>query len=263
MIVVPVMVDHAYSYDVEATDADGDPIEYTLEIAPTGMTINAASGVIAWAPTVTEVGEHTVTVKAADNRGAYATQSYTLFVTEEPNNAPQITTTPGYGVTISQLYRYDVNAIDPNGDPIQYSLETAPVGMTIDPLSGLIEWTPSATAVGQHAIAVKAADDRGAYAIQSYTLVVTAQPNDPPVITTTPDFAATVDQPYSYDVDAGDPDGDLMGLMPSRATPCLSPNNPTPYRSSPARRLSGLGLPTPTATKWWLAMPTVIPSATA
>ncbi len=205
-----VMVDHAYSYDVEATDADGDPIEYTLEIAPTGMTINAASGVIAWAPTVTEVGEHTVTVKAADNRGAYATQSYTLFVTEEPNNAPQITTTPGYGVTISQLYRYDVNAIDPNGDPIQYSLETAPVGMTIDPLSGLIEWTPSATAVGQHAIAVKAADDRGAYAIQSYTLVVTAQPNDPPVITTTPDFAATVDQPYSYDVDAGDPDGDLI-----------------------------------------------------
>src|SRR5262249_31399451 len=37
-------------------------------------------------------------------------------------------------------YQYTVKAIDPDGDPLTYSLPLGPQGMSIDPTSGLITW---------------------------------------------------------------------------------------------------------------------------
>ena len=45
-----------YIYDVDATDADGDTLTYSLTTSPTGMGINAASGFITWNPGATDVG---------------------------------------------------------------------------------------------------------------------------------------------------------------------------------------------------------------
>ena len=41
----------AYGYDVNASDANGDTLTYSLRQAPAGMTINASTGLIAWTPT--------------------------------------------------------------------------------------------------------------------------------------------------------------------------------------------------------------------
>jgi len=35
----------AYSYDVDASDVDGDALTYTLTTMPAGMTIDSANGV--------------------------------------------------------------------------------------------------------------------------------------------------------------------------------------------------------------------------
>jgi len=41
-------------------------------------------------------------------------------------------------------YAYDVDATDPDaGDVLTYSLTTAPAGMSVNPTSGLIAWTPT------------------------------------------------------------------------------------------------------------------------
>src|SRR5262249_10541928 len=41
-----------------------------------------------------------------------------------------------------QTYTYPVKAVDPDNDPLTYSLTTAPTGMVISRDSGLIEWNP-------------------------------------------------------------------------------------------------------------------------
>jgi hypothetical protein len=48
-------------------------------------------------------------------------------------------------VSLNAGYLYQVRAVDPDGDPLHYSLTTAPAGMTIDPQTGTIRWpaTPS------------------------------------------------------------------------------------------------------------------------
>ena len=69
----------AYTYDVEATDPDGDTLEFSLLVHPTGMTINSTTGVITWTPAVT--GSFDVTVEVSDGSKS-ATQSFTIAVDE-------------------------------------------------------------------------------------------------------------------------------------------------------------------------------------
>ena len=68
-----------YQYTVTATDAD--TLTYSLTAAPTGMTINSASGLISWTPSFTQSGNHAVTVQVSDGNGGTVSQSFTIAVT--------------------------------------------------------------------------------------------------------------------------------------------------------------------------------------
>ncbi|MFH1850560.1 MAG: Ig-like domain-containing protein, partial [archaeon] len=67
-----------YTYDVEATDADGDTLTYALVTSPSGMTINTATGLIQWNPTA--ISSFNVAVRVTDGRGGQADQGYTISV---------------------------------------------------------------------------------------------------------------------------------------------------------------------------------------
>lgn len=115
--------------------------------------------------------------------------------------APVITSTPSASIRVGELYSYDVNA---TGTPIpKYLLVTAPFGMTIDSLSGLIQWNP--TIVGDTTVTVQASNGIIPNANQTFTVTVLPQPT-PPVIISMPDTTGTTGQLYTYDVNAtGDP----------------------------------------------------------
>src|SRR5205807_8426300 len=98
------------------------------------------------------------------------------------NHAPVIASTPVTSATVGQPYSYDVDATDPDvGDTLTFSLTTAPAGMTIDPTTGLIQWTPTAAQSGDHAVVVRVQDAAGLLATQSFTLTVLTRVNHPPV----------------------------------------------------------------------------------
>ncbi len=81
--VTEAIVNTAYSYDVDAIDADlGDTQTYSLDLtAPAGMTIDAGTGVISWTPSPAQVGTNNVSVSVTDFQGLVATQSYQVDVT--------------------------------------------------------------------------------------------------------------------------------------------------------------------------------------
>ena len=206
--VTDAIANDPYTYDVEATDDNGDTLTYSLDIAPAGMTIDTASGLINWTPSDAQLGDNPVTVRVADGAGGFATQSFQVSVIDD-NVAPVITSTPVTNATVNDPYTYDVEATDDNGDTLTYSLDTAPAGMTIDTASGLINWTPVAAQVGDNPVTVRVSDGEGGFATQSFQVVV-IDDNVAPVITSTPGVAATEGQPYAYDVDAIDDNGDTL-----------------------------------------------------
>ncbi len=161
-------VDELYTYDVDVTDPDGDTLTYSLTTSPAGMTINSTNGVISWTPTFDQIGDNDVTVEVSDGLLS-DNQSFVIEVSEAEgpgytptpgiNHAPTITSTPVTLATVDVLYTYDVNATDPDGDTLTYSLTTNPAGMTIDSVTGVISWTPASSQIGNNNVTVKVSDE--------------------------------------------------------------------------------------------------------
>ena len=130
-----------YRYDLRGSDPDGDPLIWSLDQAPSGMSIDSQSGTIVWTPTADQLGTQYVVVSIVDGQGGSATQSYSISV-RAVDLPPAITSVPPTRGAVGQQYIYAVAANDPEGDPLSFSLVTGPAGMTIDPTAGLIRWTP-------------------------------------------------------------------------------------------------------------------------
>jgi hypothetical protein len=64
-----------YSYDVDAIDADGEDLTYSLIEAPGGVSIDEITGKISWRSP--EAGTYTVKVRVLDGSGGTDVQSYT------------------------------------------------------------------------------------------------------------------------------------------------------------------------------------------
>lgn len=69
-----------YEYLVRATDPDGDPLTYALELSPPGMTIEAQTGQIHWMISPETTGSQRVRVVAKDPQGGFATQDFDLLL---------------------------------------------------------------------------------------------------------------------------------------------------------------------------------------
>ena len=90
------------------------------------------------------------------------------------NSAPCITSQPS-GIIEGFLYEYEVAAEDPDGDPLKFSLSSAPEGMTIDSATGVIRWNiGERQRKGSYEFKVIVSDTEGAKAVQPITLNVSS-----------------------------------------------------------------------------------------
>src|SRR5690606_6037419 len=117
--------------------------------------------------------------------------------------APYITTEPVLVATVGEDYEYDANAIDPDGEIVTFELFAGPAGMSIDPQTGLIPWSPLAGDEGEHQVVVRALDASGDAGVQGYRLDVRPA-NLPPQFTSTPLTEAVIGVRYRYDANAID-----------------------------------------------------------
>lgn len=90
MVTIPEL--SLYTFDANATDANGDTLAFSLVGAPAGAMIAGVTGVFTWTPTeVQGVGTYTFTVSVSDG-SLVDTQLITINVTEVPD-VPVVTPT--------------------------------------------------------------------------------------------------------------------------------------------------------------------------
>ncbi|WP_177418126.1 putative Ig domain-containing protein [endosymbiont of Lamellibrachia barhami] len=204
------VVSVAYIYAAAASDPDNDPLTFALVQAPIGMGIDPVAGQVSWTPDISQVGNQAVTIQADDGRGGIAEQSFVIIVTAPSNQNPIFTSTPALDALAGVTYTYDADASDPDGDPLIYSLVQPLSGMSLDPVTGLMIWTPDGSQVGNQLVKIRVEDGRGGIAEQLFTVVVVQPSNRNPIFTSTPILAAAVGLAYTYDADARDLDADPL-----------------------------------------------------
>lgn len=215
--VVNAFSNSSYSYDVRAIDDAGDDVTYSLIASPDGMEVDPLSGVITWSPAQEQLGAHDIAIEIADQHGATRTQRFTLVVAPPPaNRPPLITSSPPMEARIGPMadqaaYIYAVQAIDPDNDALMFSLVSSPEGMTIDPATGRIEWTPLTTQLGNQLVSVNVSDTNGAVATQEFTVCAIADPsNAPPILLPTDEIPFLKGVEAAGRLRALDPDDDLL-----------------------------------------------------
>ena len=76
-----------YTYQVRASDEDGDTLVYSLSTKPSGMTISSSSGLINWTPTAE--GSYQIIVKVSDGKST-DTQPFNINVSTETTTSKRV-----------------------------------------------------------------------------------------------------------------------------------------------------------------------------
>ncbi|MBI2947185.1 MAG: immunoglobulin domain-containing protein [Verrucomicrobia bacterium] len=207
-----VVEGNAVTFAASATDGDvpPDPLTFSLEGAPPGATINPSSGAFSWTPSEAQgPGTYTITVRVTDTGSPplSATQSFSVTVSEA--NQPPVFPAIG-GQTVNEGSPLAVIAVAADQDQppqtLNYSLDGAPAGATIDSTSGIFSWTPSeAQGPGRYTINVRVTDSGGASATASFEINV-QEVNAPPTLAPIQNQSVRGGQTLSFTVSASDPD---------------------------------------------------------
>lgn len=197
----------AYSYDVEASDIDaGDTLTFTLLTAPTGMTIDSATGVISWVPDAT--GPADVDVQVTDSSGLTDRQLYLILVNGGDNDQPPTLepiadqfTVAGNTLTLTAV------GLDPENETLRYSLNVAPDGLVINSATGEVQWSPTSNQLGSAAVTVTVQDPGGQTAQQSFSVEVDSEaPNNRPELAAISDVEVDAQEPVAVTLMATDED---------------------------------------------------------
>ena len=200
-----------YSQTVTATGGTGSYTFSRSGTLPTGLTLNATTGVISGTPTA--AGTRTFTIRATDGNGAIGSRAYTVTVSAAIVVNPA--TLPGG--TVGSAYSRTVSATGGTGTKtFSVSAGVLPAGLSLSPSSGVISGTP--TIAGPSSFTIRATDTIGAFGTRSYAVTInvgiTVNPASLPNGTSGTPYSRTVSATggtgtFTYSVSAGSLGGGL------------------------------------------------------
>lgn len=203
--------DNAIDTILSGSDSEGATLTYLITTAPANGSAMITGNLLTYMPNDDYAGSDTFAVSAFD--GVASSIPAVVSVTVLPiNDVPLILSSPVTTALEDTLYQYNVNASDVDSDNgLVYSLSISPSGMTIDSLSGLINWTPLQENVGVNTIGVIVTDTDGGASSQSFDITVT-EVNDAPVILPIPAQNATATQLFTLMLSAQDEESDILAF---------------------------------------------------
>ncbi|BCA54971.1 hypothetical protein W02_21110 [Nitrospira sp. KM1] len=158
---------------VEASDPDGDEIHYRYVWRRNNQVVQDGDQQILEMTDYARNDIVTVSVvpRDRDNAGKEVrAQSAALG-----NHPPKVVSSAPTAST-QGIFDYAVQATDSENDPLTYSLETAPSGMSINERNGRIQWALPAASNHPYHVRVIVRDDHHGWAFQEFDITVAPTP---------------------------------------------------------------------------------------
>jgi hypothetical protein len=181
------------------------------------------------------VGDNDVVYTVTDSGGL--SDSITISWTiNNVNDAPFITTQvqPQLDTLEDIEFRLELAAIDPDGDPITWSIDSewAP----IDTNTGLVVFTPDQSRVGTHVLIITVSDALGAFSQLDIHLEVINVNDLPVILSTSPEAGSTfaADEVIEFTANATDDDGDALTYTWKLGEDVLGTGKDFPYDKLPS-----------------------------
>ncbi|MFN0127301.1 MAG: Ig-like domain-containing protein [Verrucomicrobiales bacterium] len=139
----------SYEYQVQATDADNDHLQYSLADGPGGMVIDHESGLILWNPLPGTPDQVPVKVQVFEELGNWTTQEFVISFTD-PNQPPTLQPIGNRRIQPGRNVTFTLSGSDPEDAPLSYFATNLPSGATFNTTTGTFSWTPAAGQSGAY-----------------------------------------------------------------------------------------------------------------
>ena len=137
-------------FAIAVSDPDGDPVEVAVFNLPDGLTWSSETGVVSGTPDVlpprvlVQAYEVTVTADGPAANGTYVVTA-TFMITIRGLNRPPTIEDPGDRTFYEEetIRPFPIVVTDPDGDPVEVTLENLPDGLTYSSETGMVSGTPA------------------------------------------------------------------------------------------------------------------------
>jgi subtilisin family serine protease len=196
--------DSARPVTLSASDVDGQPLTYSIVSAPTHGALSGTAPNLTYTPGANYSGSDSFTFRANDGsvNSAVATVSITVAAV---NDVPVAV---GQSVALDEdsTGQVTLSASDVEGQPLTYSIVSAPAHGVLSGTAPNLTYTPEANFNGPDSFTFRASDGSASSAVATVSIDVAAV-NDAPVaqsqsVTTQPGAPATI-RLVATDVDGG------------------------------------------------------------
>jgi uncharacterized repeat protein (TIGR01451 family) len=210
-------------------DDDIDPTTVTVTSGPANgsVSVNAVTGVVTYTPDADWSGTDTFTYEVCDSSDACDSATATVTVSgvnDAPIAADDTASVAEDGGPLTIDVTDNDSDVDGNLDPSTVSVLSGPTNgsVTVDPVSGEIDYTPDAGFNGTDTLTYQVCDTGGSCDIA--TVTVTVSPVADPPVAADDSFGPAEDTPTLLDVLANDSDVD-GNLDPTTVSVTSGPSN--------------------------------------
>ncbi|NGY85352.1 tandem-95 repeat protein (plasmid) [Bacillus megaterium] len=178
-----------------------------------GIAVVNANGTFSYQPNLNFNGSDQFTVLVSDGQGGTAVSIVTINVI--PVNDPPITSNVSFTIAEDSTLINRIVAVDPDGDPLTFSLRTAPGnGVAVVNGDGTFSYQPNLNFNGTDQFTVLVSDGQGGTAVSTVTVIVTPVNDAPTVPNYT--FSTQEDSPVVGAVVGTDVDGNSLSYQAAK-----------------------------------------------
>lgn len=191
-----------FSYTVAAHSADpNETLTFSDDTAL--FSIDSVTGEISFVPGNEDVGVHVIKITVTNSTGAEDYENVIMTVSNV-NDPPTLSPITSQVLTEDVYFSLTILAEDvDSGEFLIFSDNTSL--FDINPLTGVIAFTPVNADAGSYTVNISVADSEGGLDFQSILFVVNNE-NDVPSLGPLWDFVSIIDETFTYDVEYSDED---------------------------------------------------------
>ena len=202
----------AYSFTPSASDANGDPLRFSISHKPGWASFDRATGRLTGTPGTSNVGTYpNIVISVTDGTPYVALAPFSITVSGAGNRAPTISGTPPTSVTVGKTYVFQPSAADADRHTLGFSIRNKPVWASFSSASGQLSGAPTSAQIGTYTnVVISVSDGKASVALAPFAISVSAAPNNAPTISGAPATSVNAGSAYAFRPTAADANGDRL-----------------------------------------------------
>ena len=232
-----------YLFTLTAADDDADSLRYFIQSGqPPLLLLDSLTGEINWIPGSNQHGEYSITFVVTDHKPyGTAVDSFTITV-QNVNLVPEFSTPlPDTIYSMENVpLMFDLDATDGDSETLIFSAVNTPSGMSIDSVTGVVEWTPDYTQAGEYQPIFVVTDSLGGFASDTVVMMILNFNRLPEFTSVMNDTTINEGESLAFFYTAVDPDGDSLSFYLLTAAAGMSISTAGEFHWTPGYTQSGI-----------------------